>query len=154
MSVEATESLVETSDANFQYPDKTESTWNGRIVSLGTFEFQQRPIVLSAQEPENNTEVTQEEADEHFDNANDHLGHCILDSVAAGVTATHPILIPVVIIEIKNASEHFVEACKEYNEGKKMEEEIERQRLEQEANSRETDDYDRSHDHDCWDREY
>lgn len=165
MSVEGTGTSVEVLDGSFdQIIEDSETIWNGRIVSLSAFEFQKIPIVLCAQEPENNTEITQEDVQEHFDNAKDHLDKFAIESAAAGVSMTHgPLGIAFGIYELKEASDNFLEACKEYNEGKKLEAELEKQRLEKqaeerrleaEAHNRGKDDYERSHDHDSWDREY
>ena len=166
MSIEATETLGETPDYNFQYNDEVNRcVWNGRIISIGktsdndnvsdailfllvNHSLQPNPIVVCNAPDTNETEQekTEDTAQEHFDNALDHLGHFVIDSAAAGFEATHGIFgVGLAIKDISSASEHLVEACKEYNEGK---------RIEAENNNRGKDDYDRSHDHDSWDREY
>ena len=166
MSIEATEALGETLDINFQYNDEVNRCiWNGRIVSLGktsdndnvsdailllvvNHSLQPNPIVVCSAPDANETEQekTEDTAQEHFDNAKDHLVEFGLTSMFAGVSATHgPIGVIVAAGEVALASPHLIEACKEYNEGK---------RIEAETNSQEKDDYDYSHDHDSWDKEY
>jgi len=70
------------------------------------------------------------------------VGH----SAIAGIEAAGGLVgMPAAIVEITNGSAYFIDAAKKYNENVQFE---------NESKSHEKDDYDRSHDHDSWDKEY
>ena len=96
---------------------------------------------------EESSSSNSESAQDHFDKAKDHLIEGCIDAVAAGASITHgPLGVAIAVYETIEASKNFTEAAKEYNEGK---------RIEAESNADcGKDDYDRSHDHDSWDRDY
>lgn len=88
-----------------------------------------------------------ESAQDHFDHAKDCLIEGYLDAVAAGASVTHgPLGAAIAVYETIEASKNFIEAAKEYNEGK---------RIEAESNEDwEREYYDGYNDNDSWDREY
>lgn len=97
------------------------------------------------QETENEVSNSNEPEKPHSD------GEIILDvvkgvcsSAAAGVAAASG-NIPATVGGIIIGSEKFIEAAKKYNENVQFE---------KETQSQEKDDYDKSHDHDSWDRDY
>lgn len=87
------------------------------------------------------------EVKEHKENAKEHLGEFVKGSIEAGlVLAAHPgvglIIAPKMI---NDASNHLVEACKEYNEAK---------RIENEGKEQSSSGLDHEPDCDSWDKEY
>ncbi len=87
------------------------------------------------------------EVQEHKENAKEHLGEFVKESIQAGlVVAAHPgvglIVAPKMIYD---ASNHLIEGCKEYNEAK---------RIENEAQEQSSSGLDHEPDRDSWDREY
>lgn len=150
-SIDAPTEVSELMDKNIII-NLREHYWNGRLVSFN-INHHNNITTLSAniEESTNSSgssekEKTNETAQEHFDKATDHLADFAKDAIFAGISVTHgPVGIVLGIYEIAEASSNLIEACKEYNEGK---------RIEAEANSRDKDDYDSSHDRDSWDREY
>ena len=150
-SIEAPTEVSELMDKNI-ITNLREYYWNGRLVSFNINQYNNITTLSASIDDHTNSsecsekEKTNETAQEHFDNAQHHLAEFGLTSVFAGISATHgPIGVIVAAGEIALAAPHLIEACKEYNEGK---------RIEAEANSRDKDDYDSSHDRDSWDRDY
>lgn len=87
------------------------------------------------------------EVKEHKDNAKEHLGEFVKESIEAGlVVAAHPGVGLIVAPKmIKSASNHLIEACKEYNEAK---------RLENEGQEQSSSGTEHEPNRDSWDKEY
>lgn len=87
------------------------------------------------------------EVQEHKENAKNHLGEFVKESIQAGlVVAAHPAVGLIVAPKmINDASNHLIEACKEYNEAT---------RIENEGQEQSSSGLDHEPDRDSWDREY
>lgn len=101
------------------------------------------------QEPEKETgnlNGREIEVKEHEESAKEHLGEFVKESIEAGlVVAAHPGVGLIVAPQmVKSASNHLIEACKEYNEAKRLEREGEEQ----------SSGPDHGNDRDSWDKEY
>lgn len=87
------------------------------------------------------------EVKEHKENAKEHMGEFIRESIQAGVTivACPPVGLITAPKTIASASNHLIDGCKEYNEAK---------RIEREAASSSCSESTKENDRDSWDKEY
>ena len=63
---------------------------------------------------------SQADVDRHMVEAKDHLGKFLLLSIAAGPSATHFVSQPAAAIELGSSCHHLIDACKHYNEAKRI----------------------------------
>lgn len=164
MSIDALDLDSDESFVNLvDFPIIETTRWNGRDVKFSSIlrertqelffqvlcdQKQTGVITFSAEVGSNEEKSVDSDAEKPYSNKEilTDVGMGIGSSALAGISAAGGLAgIPFAIVGVWEGAKSFEDAAKKYNENVRFEKEM----AEQEA-----DDYNRSHDHDSWDREY